>query len=120
MQVGDGGNWSLPYEFTTVQAISANFSSWRLGVVADLGITRNSTITFDHLTSSMPDVVSAHNSPKSTHQTYCSHHLLASLHLELRKDIRENAVSSLDLCVAILQEATDMAFVRNGPVMRLF
>lgn len=59
VQVGDGRNWSLPFQFTTLQAVSPQFQPYRIGVVADLGITDNSTVTFDHLTESLPDVVSS-------------------------------------------------------------
>lgn len=59
LKVGDGKNWSLPSTFTTLQAVNGvNFQPYRMGVVADIGITENSTTTIQHLTESLPDVVS--------------------------------------------------------------
>lgn len=57
LQVGDGKNWSLPSTFTTLQSAGPTFQPYRIGVLADLGITDNSTITFQHLIESMPNVV---------------------------------------------------------------
>ena len=58
LQVGDGKNFSYPSTFTTLQAAGPSFETYRIGVVADIGLTDNSTVTFQHLTESLPDLVS--------------------------------------------------------------
>ena len=58
LQVGDGQNFSYPSTFTTLQAVGPSFETYRIGVVADVGLTDNSTVTFQHLTESLPDLVS--------------------------------------------------------------
>lgn len=66
-QVGNGRNWSLPLEFTTLQAVAPSFAPYRIGVVADIGVTDNSTTTFDHLTESLPDLARSQPSDSVSH-----------------------------------------------------
>ncbi|KAK9833911.1 hypothetical protein WJX74_009703 [Apatococcus lobatus] len=51
--VGDGNNaQSMSFNLKTLQAVSPSFSSYRIGVFADLGLTTNSTMTVEHLVQS--------------------------------------------------------------------
>lgn len=53
LQVGDGNSaQSTSFSFSTLQEIGPSFSSYRIGVFADLGLTTNSSMTVDHLVQS--------------------------------------------------------------------